>query len=142
MTIQKMTIPNSTTAIWAEPTNINYFLNTDLVPDAVGGVVNQQTTVKAHTRRQYPGDNTPINVATSGRQYMVDPGRKSGNALPGKSFRVVGDAGLPGEENRQFTYQGNWIDVHSLFVGDAAMQVHLYSPAGARYIVNAATPTA
>ena len=102
--------------------------------------MNKQTTVKAHTRRQYPGDSTPINVATSGRQFMVDPGRKSGNALPGKSFRVVGDAGLPGEENRQFTYQGRWEDVHSLFVGDAAMQVFLYSPTGTRYVVDAALP--
>ena len=135
-----MTIPTSTTAIWGEPTNINYFLKTDLVPDAAAGVVNKQTTVKAHTRRQYPGDTTPINVAASARQFMVDPGRKSGNALPGKSFRVVGDAGLPGEENRQFTYQGRWEDVHSLFVGDAAMQVFLYSPTGTRYVVSAALP--
>lgn len=140
MSIQKMTIPGSETAIWGEPTNINYFLKTDLTPDAAAGVVNKQTTVKAHTRRQYPGDTTPINVGASGRQFMVDPGRKSGNALPGKSFRVVGDAGLPGEENRQFTYQGRWEDVHSLFVGDAAMQVFLYSPTGTRYVVNAATP--
>ena len=140
MTIQKMTIPNSTTAIWGEPVNINYFLKTDLVPDAAAGVTNKQTTVRQHTRRQYPGDTTPINVAASTRQFMVDPGRKSGNALPGKSFRVVGDAGLPGEENRQFTYQGRWEDVHSLFVGDAAMQVHLYSPTGTRYVVDASTP--
>jgi len=140
MTIQKMTIPSSETAIWGEPTNINYFLNTDLTPDSASGVVNKQTTVRSHTRHQYPGDSTPINVATSAREFMVEPGRKSGNALPGKSFRVVGDAGLPGEENRQFTYQGRWEDVHSLFVGEAAMQVHLYSPSGTRYVVAAATP--
>ena len=135
-----MTIPGSSTAIWGEPANINFFLKTDLTPDSAGGVVNKQTTVRSHTRRQYPGDPTPVNVASSGRQFMVDPGRKSGNALPGKSFRVVSDAGLPGEENRQFTYQGRWEDVHSLFVGDAAMQVFLYSPTGTRYIVVAATP--
>ena len=140
MTIQKMTLPGTETAIWGEPANINFFLNTDLTPDAAAGVINRQVTVRSHTRRQYPGDSTPINVATSAREFLVDPGRKSGNALPGKSFRVVGDAGLPGEENRQFTYQGRWLDVHALFVGDASMQVHLYSPTGTRYVVDAATP--
>ena len=140
MTIEKMTLPGTQTAIWGEPANINFFLNTDLVPDVAAGVVNRQSTVRAHTRRQYPGDSTPINVSGSNREFLVDPGRRSGNALPGKSFRVVGDAGLPGEDNRQFTYQGRWEYVHSLFVGDAAMQVHLYSPSGTRYVVDAAAP--
>lgn len=140
MTIQKMTIPGTDSAIWGEPVNINFFLNTDLVPDTAAGrqVSNQQ--VRSHTRRQYPGDATPINVSAHGRQMLVDPGRKSGNALPGNSFRVVSDAGLPGEENRQFTLQGRWEDLVNLFVGDAAMQVHLYSPSGTRYVVDAATP--
>jgi len=140
MTIQKMTLPGTQTAIWGELANINNFLRTPLTADAAAGVVNRQSTVRAHTRRQYPGDTTPINVSQAAREFLVDPGRKSGNALPGKSFRVVGDAGLPGEENRQFTYQGRWIDVHALFVGDASMQVHLYSPTGTRYVVPAATP--
>jgi hypothetical protein len=140
MAIQKMTIPSTTSAIWGEPTNINYFLTTDLVPDSAAGRSTVNQTVRSHSRRQYPNDETPINVASHGRQMLVDPGRKSGNALPGYSFRVVGDAGLPGEENRQFTYQGRWEDVVNLFVGDAAMQVQLYSPSGTRYIVDAATP--
>ena len=140
MTIQKMTIPLTSTAIWGEPTNINYFLKTDLVPDTAAGRTISNQTVRAHTRRQYPGDSTPINVSSHGRQMLVDPGRKSGNALPGYSFRVVGDAGLPGEENRQFTYDGRWEDVVNHFISDAAMQVHLYSRSGARYVVDAATP--
>ena len=135
-----MTIPGTTSAIWGEPTNINYFLNTDLVPDSAAGRTTVQQTVRSHTRLQYPGDPSPINVASHGREMLVDPGRKSGNALPGYSFRVVGDAGLPGEENRQFTYQGRWEDVVNLFVGDAAMQVQLYSRTGTRYTVPAATP--
>lgn len=140
MTIQKMTLPLVDTAIWGEPANINFFLNTDLVPDTAAGRQISNQTVRSHTRRQYPGDTTPINVSAHGRQMLVDPGRKSGNALPGNSFRVVSDAGLPGEENRQFTYQGRWEDIVNLFVTEAAMQVHLYSPSGTRYVVDAATP--
>lgn len=139
MAIQKFTITGTDTAIWAEPANLNYFLKTPLTPDTAGGVVNKQSAVKAHTRRRYPGDPNPINVSASAREYMVDPGAKFSRGLPGKPFRVVGDAGLPGEEIRQFTYQGDWMDVHSLFVGDAKMQVHLYSGRG-RYIVDGVAP--
>lgn len=139
MAIQKFTISGTDTKIWAEPANLNYFLNTPLTPDTVGGVVNKTAVVKAHTRRRYPGDSNPINVSASGREYMVDPGAKYSRGLPGRPFRVVGDAGLPGEEIRQFTYQGDWMDVHALFVGDASMQVHLYSGRG-RYIVDGTTP--
>lgn len=140
MAIEKMTIPNTTSAIWGEPANINFFLNTDLVPDTAAGRTQSNQTVRSHTRRQYPGDTTPINVSSHGRTMLVDPGRKSGNALPGDSFRVVSDAGLPGMENRQFTLQGRWEDLVNLFVAEAAMQVHLYSPSGTRYVVDAAAP--
>lgn len=140
MAIEKMTIPGTDTAIWGEPVNINFFLNTDLVPDTVAGRTVSNQTVRSHTRRQYPGDTTAINVSSHQRQMLVDPGRRSGNALPGSSFRVVSDAGLPAEENRQFTVQGRWEDVVDLFAGDAAMLVQLYSPRGTRYVVDGTTP--
>jgi len=140
MAIERFTIANTDTVIYAEPDNLNYFLNTPLTPDTAAGATNQQSNVKTYTRRQYPGDTSTISVAATVRDYLVDPGRRTGNALPGKSFRVVGDAGLPGEENRQFTYDGRWMDVHALFVGDASMQVHLYSPSGTRYIVDGTAP--
>lgn len=140
MAIERFSLPGTDTAIYAEPVNLNYFLNNDLTPDTAASATNKQATVKAHTKRQYPNDPTPSSVSASVRTYLVDPGRRTGNALPGNSFRVVGDAGLPGEENRQFTFSGNWLDVHALFVGDAAMQVYLYSPTGTRYVVDAATP--
>jgi hypothetical protein len=140
MAIEKFTISGTDSAIWAEADNLNYFLQTPLVADAAGGVVNKQATVKAHTRRRYPGDPNPINVSTHSRDFMVDPGAKYSRGLPGKPFRVVSDAGLPGEENRQFTYQGDWMDIHALFVGDAAMQVYLYSGRGRYTVAAAGTP--
>ena len=140
MTIEQFTLANTDTRIYAEPDNLNHFLNTPLTPDTAAGSTNQQSAVRSHTRRQYPGDTSVINVSASQREFLVDPGRRSGSALPGKSFRVVGDAGLPGEENRQFTYDGRWMDVHALFVGDASMQVNLYSPSGTRYTVDGVTP--
>lgn len=127
-------------AIWGETANINYFLKTPLTPAGYGNVVTKQTQVSAHTRRQYPGDSTPINVSASGREFLYDPGAKNGTALPGKSFVLVSDAGLPGEERRQFTYQGRFLDLHSFLTGDVKMQVFLYSPTGKRYTIDAVGP--
>ena len=140
MAIERFSLTGTDTAIYAEPDNLNYFLNTPLTPDTAAAATNKQASVKQHTRRQYPGDTTLSTVSASVRTFLSDPGRRTGNALPGNSFRVVSDAGLPGEENRQFTFSGNWLDVHALFVGDAAMQVYLYSPTGTRYVVDGTTP--
>ena len=126
--------------IWAETANINYFLNTPLTPAGSGSAATKQAAVSAHTRRQYPGDSTPINVSSSQREFLYDPGAKNGTALPGKNFVLVGDAGLPAEERRQFTYQGRFVDLHSFLVSNAKMQVQLYSPSGKRYTIDGVTP--
>ena len=130
MSAQKFSLANTDTAIWAEPANINYFLETGLEPDSAAGVSNKTSTVKQHTRRQYKGDVTTATVSSHDRTYMVDPGRKSGSALPGSPFVVHS-----GTETRTFRVVGNFIDVHALFVGDAAMDLDLYSPTGTRYSI-------
>lgn len=127
--------------IWAETANINYFIKTPLTPLSAGGVTNKTAQVKAFTRRQYPGDSTPINVSASNREFIVDPGARSGAALPGKNFWLVADAGLPGEEKRQFTYQGRLMDLHAWLVGTAKYELYLYGPTGKRYIIEAAPTT-
>jgi hypothetical protein len=129
MTIQKLSPEGFELDIWAEPANINYFLNTDLVPAAVAGVINTQATVKSFTRRQYPGDPTTINVSGHTRTYMVDPGRKVGNALPGSPF-ILDD----GTEKRQFTFTGNVIDLHAFLASDVKEETKLYTT-GARYVI-------
>ena len=133
MSQQKFSIPNTNTAVWAEPANLNYFLKTPLTPDSAEGVTNVQTQVKQHTRRQYKGDTTLVNVQQHPREYMVDPGRKSGSALPGSPF-VVSD----GTETRTFRLAGDFMDVHAHFVGDAKNDINLYSPTGTRYSISAA----
>lgn len=132
--------PGFQVEIWGETANINFFLNTPLVAATKGSVITKQAAVSAHTRRQYPGDNSPINVSSTQREFLYDPGAKNGSALPGKSFVLVSDAGLPGEERRQFTYVGRFLDLHSFFVGDVKMQVQLYSPSGKRYTIDGTTP--
>ena len=133
MSSQKFSLDGTDSAIWAEPANLNWFLKTPLTPDAAAGVTNKSTTVKAHTRRQYVGDVTLVNVSTHTMEYMVDPGRKSGSAVPGSPF-VVSD----GTEKRQFRFTGSFMDVHALFLGDAKTDLDLYSPTGTRYSIVAA----
>lgn len=126
--------------IWAETANINYFLNTPLSPVSESGPQNKQATVSAHQRRQYPGDTTPVNVSASAREFLYDPGARNGSALPGKPFVLVGDAGMPNEERRQFTFQGRFVDLHAFLTSEASMQLSLYSPTGKRYTIAGVTP--
>ena len=130
--IQQHTLPGGTAAIYGETDNINYFLNTPLVADSVAGVVNVQSMVKQHTRRQYVGDTTPSSVSAYSRTTMYDPGRRNGAATPGKDMLLSDDI-----ERRAFTYVGPWTDVHAFLVGQAKSDLKAYSES-ARYDIAAA----
>lgn len=130
--IQKCTPTGQDFSIYCIPANFNYFVKTDLVPDSADGVVNKTTSVKAHTRRQYVGDPAPSNIPQSTREFMYDPGRKVGNALPGFSF-ILDD----GTEKRQFTLDGNVMDLHAYLVGELNAETKLYTQ-GARYVITPA----
>lgn len=132
MAAQKMTIPDGDVTIIGEPANINYFLNTALVPDSEASTENRQSAVKAHTRRQYVNDPTAINVSQSNRTWLYDPGRRNGSAIPGNPF-ILDD----GTEKRQFHYTGNFIDLHAFMVGEAKMALTLYSQSAAYSIAAA-----
>lgn len=137
MTIQPHTIGadgDNPLTIYAETENINYFLAVALEPDTVDGPVNKSAAVTATTRRQYPGDDTTISVSGSTKEFVVDPSRKSGNALPGKSFVLKERGGL--EELRRFTYKGRMIDLHAFLSANTAKMVYLYGNSGARYTIN------
>jgi len=132
MAIQKMIPAGSDVAIYGEPDNINYFLNSDLVPASAGAVVNKEAIVGSSTRRKYAGDPAPSNVKSHTREFLYDPGRRNGAAVPGKPF-ILDD----GIEKRQFSFTGNFVDLHAFFVGDAKMALTLYSPSAAYSIAKA-----
>lgn len=125
--------------IYGETANINYFIMGDLDPDTAAGVTNQQVTVSSHTRQQYPGDPTPINVSGSSREFLVDPTRKSGNGLPGKSFVLQAFDGMGQPlEKRRFTYKGRWIDLHTFLSAEAAYKLFAWNNTGARSTIASA----
>ena len=127
--IQKCTPTGQDFAIYCIPANFNYFVKTDLVPDSADGVVNKTTSVKAHQRRKYVGDPAPSNIPQTTREFMYDPGRKVGNALPGFSF-ILDD----GTEKRQFTLDGDVMDLHAYLVSELNGETKLYTQ-GARYVI-------
>lgn len=131
--IQKCTPTGEDWSIWCIPDNFNYFVKTDLVPDSEEGIINSSSTVKAHTRRLYYNDILTVNVAQHQREYMVDPGRKVGSALPGYSF-VLDD----GTESRQFTTNADVMDLHAYLLTEVNAVTKLYTN-GARYTI---TPVA
>ena len=131
MSIQKHVYDAKGNGIYAETANINYFLKTPLAPASEGGVVEKTANVKAFSRRRYPGDSEPSNVSATTREFLYDPGRRNGNATPGKPFIL--DDGL---EKRSFTFTGPFNDLHAFIVSDAKMNMTIYSPS-ASYVITA-----
>ena len=120
---------------YGESANINYFLANDLDPDTISGPTNGAASVAGSTRRQYPGDNTTISVSSATREFLVDPSRKSGNALPGRNFALKERGGAG--EFRTFTFKGRMMDLHAFMRAEAGKNMFLYGPSGARYTIDA-----
>ena len=133
MTVVKMIPDGTDIAIYGEPDNINYFVTTDLVAATEDAVENKTASVSKHTRRRFAGDSSPINVDAHSRNYLFDPGRRNGSALPGQPF-ILDD----GTERRQFHFTGSGMDLHAHLVGEAAMDLTFISPSAAYDIAAAA----
>ena len=132
MAASKMVPDGTDLAIYGEPANINYFLNTALVPVSETDSVDRESSVKAHTRRRYATDTAPSNVDGHPRKWLYDPGRRNGSALPGNPF-ILDD----GTEKRQFHYTGTVMALHAWLTGDAKMDLTLYSQSAAYEIAAA-----
>lgn len=126
---QELAVVGHTWNIWAIPANINYFLDTPLVPATVEGSEERTASKSAHTRRRYIGDASPINVGAHSYTYLYDPGRKVGSALPGYSF-ILDD----GIEKRQFTTNAPVASLYGYLLADLSRKTALYTQ-GARYIL-------
>ena len=125
--------------IYGETANINYFLNTNLVPAQDEGVTNHTSTVGTFTRQQYPGDTTTQSVAGHTRNYMKDGSRRSGSALPGKNFVLKEDKADGTGEVRTFSFKGRVMDLKVFLRLQASMDMFLALNTGARYTIPEAT---
>ena len=85
-------------------------------------------------------DPAPYQVSSTAYTRSYGNGRNKG-ALPGYTVTFVSDAGLPGEENRQFQYTGTLSALVAWLKDTAKMQVEVYGPRGSlTATVPAATP--
>lgn len=123
--------------IYAEPDNLNWFLSNPLDPDTITAPSTDTASVTSHTRRSYPGDATPVNVSGSTREFLKDPSRRSGNALPGRSFVLQATNGSNVTEKRQFTFKGRLQDLHGYLRENTAYDTFLFMNTGARYSIPA-----
>lgn len=120
--------------------NLTYFADTAALVDKTASAVDKSITVKAHTASRFMRDPAPHQVSATAytRSYFGTPGK---GALPGYTVTFVSDAGLPGEEQRQFQYTGTLSALVSWLKDTAKMQVDVYGPTGKlAATVPAATP--
>lgn len=128
----KLVVPDQPWLIYGHPANFNHFVTTPLVPASAAGREYQGGQKKAHSRRAYVNDPTPSSVATHGYSYVHDPGRKTGNAIPGWSF-ILDD----GTEKRQFTTTGDVVTLIAYLEDEVKGPTRLYTN-GARYDISPA----
>ena len=129
----KLVIPDVHWCIYGHPGNFNYFVETALQPASAGARELKVGSRKAHTRRAYTKAASSSNVTAHTRDWLFDPGRKVGTAIPGWSF-ILDD----GTEKRQFTFVGDVVDLHAFLVGEAKTAMKLYT-SGPPYQIAAAT---
>ena len=120
--------------------NLEYFADVTGLTDKTFGGVDTQYIRKAHTRDHFMRDPAPSNVQESVVILSKFNAPKKG-ALPGYTVQFVSDAGLPGEEIRQFQYTGTLSGLIAWLKTTAKMLVDVYGPTGALVSsVPAATP--
>ena len=123
----KLVVPDQPWYIYGIAANINHFLTTPLTAFTAGDRQYQQVPRKAHTRRQYVGDSTPSSVSATTYAMLDDPGRKTGNSIPGWSF-ILDD----GTEKRQFTTTADVVTLVAWLEDNVKAATRLYTQ-GARY---------
>lgn len=120
--------------------NLTYFADTAGLDDKANSPVDKQVNVKAHSRSRFMNDVAPFSVGATAYTRSYGLGQKKG-AMPGYTIVFVSDAGLPGEETRQFQYTGTLSALVAWLKTTAKMQVDVYGPSGSLSArVPAATP--
>ena len=120
--------------------NLTFFADTAGLTDKTRTGVDKAVTVKAHTASRFMRDPAPYSVAASTYTRSYGNGQSKG-AFPGETITLVSDAGLPGEEKRDFTITCSMSAFVAWLKTTAKMQVDVYGTRGGlSATVPAATP--
>ena len=118
--------------------NLTYFADTAGLTDKTRTGVDKSINVKAHTASRFMRDPAPYQVSATAYERSYGNGRNKG-ALPGYTVTFISDAGLPGEETRQFQYTGTLSALVAWLKTTAKMLVDVYGPRGS---LSASVPAA
>lgn len=131
--------------IWGRPEKLAlFFKDSSLIAvDAVDPAVVAQN-VKAYSRRQYPGDPTPV-PRKSGQRRRAIAGDFKRVALPGKPFWCEDVISAPGVKPKdilvsQFVIQGSFTDLRVSAPQWAVGRFTLRSPGGRAWDVGPVVP--
>lgn len=120
--------------------NLTYFADTAGLDDKTTAGVDKQVNVKAHSASRFMRDPAPYQVSATAYTRSYGNGQSKG-AFPGYTVTFVSDAGLPGEEKRDFTITCTMSALVAWLKTTAKMQVEIYGPTGSMAArVPAATP--
>ena len=121
--------------IIGDPRNWNFFCATEATADDLGGKSNGQKSVKGHTRRKGPSDQSPVNVTQATAEYLIDPTLKSGNAVPGHGFILKTTPNADIQEKRSFQYVGRSMDLIEYLDENVNYETYIYLENGARHTI-------
>lgn len=120
--------------------NWQYFFNEPTMTPDAPGTVDKVVQVKSHTRRSGPGD--PGRTVQAHPRYYARSAKSKGSARPGKTY-VIGVKEILGggyEEKRQFSIQGNDMDILAYARAKAKMQIVIRGENGWAAVVDGVTP--
>ena len=116
--------------------NLDFFADTSALVEKSSTAVDKSVTVKASTAQRWLRDSAPYSRQSFTYERSYGGGRNKG-ALPGYTITLVSDAGLPGEERRQFQYTGTLSAFVAWLKTTAKMLIDVYGPSGS---LNASIP--
>ena len=111
--------------------NLSYFADVAALSDKTSSGSDQQVVVAAHQRGAFMRDPAPTNITSQVRNVSV--GIRQSKGIPGRTITLISDAGLPGEEQRQFQWTGTMSALVAWLKTTAKMQINLVGPKGAPY---------
>ena len=119
--------------------NFEYFADTTALTEKVSQSVDVQISRKALSRSAFMRDPAPASVA--GTTYNRSVGLYgSKGAYPGRAVVFVSDAGLPGEERRQFSWTGTMSALVAWLKTTANMAIDIHVDGTPYFSIPAATP--
>ena len=119
--------------------NFEYFADTTALTEKVSSSTDIQIARKALSRSAFMRDPAPASVAgTTYHRSVGLYGSKGG--YPGRAVVFVSDAGLPGEERRQFSWTGTMSALVAWLKTKANMAIDIYVDGTPYFSIPAATP--